>query len=178
MLSLIKTSLSKKCSLEHDKVQDYRAPLSSMGRKKKIDVPVNGSPAPVQSSEQSEQPRETIEAPVQGQMNGTVNLKAPNVTIPKAIQSKADAGVYFREEARKNWKTFTTQSKISDKGMNLKFVALTIMDGVPIAKLEKDEIEKTNEIWLNMLIVYVVGQNPMLTSLKSYIMAWNLDVEP
>ncbi|XP_057250647.1 uncharacterized protein LOC125497821 [Beta vulgaris subsp. vulgaris] len=63
--------------------------------------------------------------------------------------------------------------------MGLKFVAPTVVDGVSIAKLEKAEVDKMNEIWMNAVIVYVVGQNPTLTALKSFIMAnWNLGNEP
>lgn len=55
---------------------------------------------------------------------------------------KATAGVVFGEEARQKWKTFTNQSKISDKGMGLKFVAPTVVEGIPTAHLEKNEVEK------------------------------------
>ncbi|XP_057250082.1 uncharacterized protein LOC130591164 [Beta vulgaris subsp. vulgaris] len=112
-------------------------------------------------------------------MNETVTLSPSNVTLPESVKANAAAGVVFGEEARQNWKSFTAQSKISDRGMGLKFVAPTVVDGVSIAKLEKAEVDTMNEIWMNAVIVYVVGQNPTLTALKSFIMAnWNLGNEP
>ena len=150
-----------------------------MGRKKKATMPENGSPTSVQPSEPYDHPQEVIATVDQEKTNGTVTLGPSNVTIPESIKSKADAGVVFGEEARQNRKTFTAHSKISDKGMGLKFVSPTVIDGVSIAKFEKYEVVKMNEIWMNAVIVYVVGQNPTLTALKSYIMTnWNLGVEP
>lgn len=84
--------------------------------------------------------------------------------IPENIQSKASAEVMFGEEARQKRKTFTNQSKISDKAIGLKFVAPTIVGGVPTARLENNEVEKMNEIWMNVVIGYVVSHNPALTN--------------
>ncbi|XP_048494461.1 uncharacterized protein LOC125494741 [Beta vulgaris subsp. vulgaris] len=63
--------------------------------------------------------------------------------------------------------------------MGLKFVAPSIVNGDRIAKLDKVEIEKQSECWMNALVVYVVGQNPTLNSITQYINAhWVCSDEP
>lgn len=60
-------------------------------------------------------------------------------------------------DAAEQWKIFTSQSRYSDKGMGIKFLALVILEGCPTARLERLEVEKVNNIWTNSLIVYIVG---------------------
>lgn len=64
---------------------------------------------------------------------------------------------------------------MSDKGIELIFVAPTIVDGSVTAKSDKNEVEKMNEKWENVIIMYVVGQNPTITPMNAYIKAhWGL----
>ncbi|XP_048494365.1 uncharacterized protein LOC125494696 [Beta vulgaris subsp. vulgaris] len=77
------------------------------------------------------------------------------------------------------WKTFTTQSRISDKGMGLKYIAPVVLNGSPVAKLDKEEVTKLCEIWINSIIVYVIGQPPIITTMTTYIRShWNMAVDP
>ncbi|XP_010689805.1 uncharacterized protein LOC104903466 [Beta vulgaris subsp. vulgaris] len=63
--------------------------------------------------------------------------------------------------------------------MGLKFIAPELIDGKPIAKLDKNDVSKLSEVWINSIIVYVVGQNPTFIALMSYVKAhWNLASEP
>ena len=63
--------------------------------------------------------------------------------------------------------------------MGPKFIAPELIDGKPIMKLDKDEASRLSEIWINSIIVYVVGQNPTLTALMSNVKAhWSLASEP
>ncbi|XP_048493457.1 uncharacterized protein LOC125494005 [Beta vulgaris subsp. vulgaris] len=63
--------------------------------------------------------------------------------------------------------------------MGLMFVAPTIVEGNPTAKLDKNEIDRMNTSWENAIIVYVVGQNPTMTAMLGFIKAqWGLKSEP
>lgn len=102
-----------------------------MGRKKKTSVPANSFPALEQSGESSKTQVDSEEMKEQEKLNGTLIRQALNVMNPAVIQSKEAAKVFFGEEARKNWKTYTNKSKISNKGMGLEFVAPTILEEIP-----------------------------------------------
>lgn len=80
-----------------------------------------------------------------------------------------------REAVQLKWKSFTTQSCISNKGMGLKFVSHVIVNGARSAKLDKIEVERQSECWVNI----VVSQNPTLTSITQYVNTqWHLKEEP
>ncbi|XP_010687419.1 uncharacterized protein LOC104901529 [Beta vulgaris subsp. vulgaris] len=108
---------------------------------------------------------------MEAQSNGTVTRQAGNTDPSEPVQEE--------NMAMQQWKTFTSQSRMSDKGMGLKFIAPELRNGKPIAKLDKNEVSKLSEIWINSIIVYVVGQNPTLTALMSYVKThWSLVCEP
>ena len=138
-----------------------------MGRKKKASAPVNSSPASVQNKEAENVSLELEKEVSQEKFNVTVTTPVSVVREKMAIvteKEKEDDGAI--KNSAEQWKIFTNQNRISSKGMGLKFLAPTIVDGCPTAKLEQNEVEKMNEVWRNSLIVYIVGQNPTLTAVK------------
>lgn len=155
-----------------------------MGRKKNTAVPVNSSPAQEKSCEAFQARVGQVDGTEKEKSNGTVTspgyadtpVTEPQALIltPQTAMSKTIGGSEGADAANQ-WKIFTSQSWISDKGMALRFLAPVILEGTPTARLEQTEVEKMNEIWAYSLIVYIVGQNPTLTALKTYIMTqWHL----
>lgn len=59
----------------------------------------------------------------------------------------------------------------TNSGMNLKFVPPTIVNGIPIAKLDAKEANNMINVWKKSVVVYVVGIKPTVESLKIYINA-------
>lgn len=63
--------------------------------------------------------------------------------------------------------------------MGLKFIPPVFIDGIPTAKLDKIEVERMSESWLNAVVVYVVGQNPTLNAISQYVKTqWQSQEEP
>ena len=150
-----------------------------MGRKKKATAPVNSSPASGQDTEPDNIVLELGKEVVQEKSNVTVTKPTSVVqeTMVTEIENAKD-DVGGNKSSADQWKIFTNQSRISSKGMGLKFLAPAIVDGCPTAKLEQQEVEKMNEVWNKSLILYIVGQNPTLTAVKSYLKAqWQLPDE-
>lgn len=62
--------------------------------------------------------------------------------------------------------------------MGLIFVAPVILNGDFVAKLDKVDVVAQIKNWEYALVVYVVGQNPTLTSITQYVnVFWNLKDE-
>ncbi|XP_048494487.1 uncharacterized protein LOC125494751 [Beta vulgaris subsp. vulgaris] len=63
--------------------------------------------------------------------------------------------------------------------MGLNFVASVVVNGDFVAKLDKKDVDSQTKNWEDALVVYVVGQNPTLTSLSQYVnVFWHLKYEP
>ncbi|XP_048501322.1 uncharacterized protein LOC125497704 [Beta vulgaris subsp. vulgaris] len=97
--------------------------------------------------------------------NEEVEVGVSEAPIP--IVDGSEVNISLADEARNTWKGFT-QSKISDKGMNLSFIAPMVVNGESVAQLDKNDIENMSEQWGNALIVYVIGQSPSLMAITNY----------
>lgn len=53
--------------------------------------------------------------------------------------------------------------------MSLSFVPPTIVDGKPVVQLDDVEVERNNELWMDSLIVYVVGGDPLISYMENFI---------
>lgn len=59
--------------------------------------------------------------------------------------------------------------------MGISCVALVFVEGKPIAKLNKLEIERISEQWANTLIMYVVGQNSTINAMNAFMKSqWSM----
>lgn len=127
-----------------------------MGRKKKSAAPISSSPGPEKPRDEIRSNEKANQASVSENLNHTVTSRAE---IPEICPTTPIAEAVVNDAMQK-WYSFTSHSRISDKGMRLKFIAPVLLDGQPIAKLDKAEVSKLSDIWINSIIVYVVGQNP------------------
>lgn len=59
---------------------------------------------------------------------------------------------------KKTWATLFSGNWWAENGMNLAYIPPTIVDGKIVVQLDRTEVEKEAEKWLNALIVYVIGE--------------------
>lgn len=72
------------------------------------------------------------------------------------------------------WANLVENNRFGLRGMNLSFVAPIIQNGETIVELAKNEVEKETEKWRNALILYVVGNTPMIGALERFVaIQWN-----
>lgn len=68
---------------------------------------------------------------------------------------------------------------LTAKGSKLGFVAPTITEGKPIAKLTADDFTLNSKKWMNSIIFYVIGQKPTIASVYRFISYnWNHVARP
>ena len=121
-----------------------------MGRKKKF----VGAGEVAQGSGKATTPMSGNSAKVVGaeyfETNGTItHPEGQALSAPVVLETGAE----LTEKIQHFWKGIT-QSKISEKGMGLNFVAPMVVNGENVAKLDKNELERMNESWMNSLIIY------------------------
>lgn len=56
------------------------------------------------------------------------------------------------------------------KGMKLEFIARTLKNGTPTICLNGDELEVENAKWRYAVILYLIGENPMINYLNTFFM--------
>ncbi|XP_056687832.1 uncharacterized protein [Spinacia oleracea] len=69
----------------------------------------------------------------------------------------------------KPWVNLFKGSTLPSKGFALNFIAPTVCDGTPIAVLDKNEIQKMNDLWGNATVMYVVGEKPSIGAILRFI---------
>lgn len=62
----------------------------------------------------------------------------------------------------KTWASLFKGNTLTAKGNSLTFITPIIVDGTPMAVLDKDDIDKMTDIWENDIILYVVGDLPSI----------------
>lgn len=150
----------------------------AMGRKKKVATPIPSTPEPESLEKHPSTSKVDNQELEVTEIDGTITIGNPGKTPLKEKEPMVENEA-VENEAMLKWKTFTAQSRISDKGMGLKFIAPVVMNGVPVAKLDKNEVSKLSEIWINSIIVYVIGQSPTITAMTAYIRShWNVSIDP
>ncbi|MCD9643771.1 hypothetical protein HAX54_031470 [Datura stramonium] len=83
------------------------------------------------------------------------------------------------QKVETKWATLFTGTRLTNKGMDLSFVAPTVEDGRKVIQLLDTEVEKENEKWRKAVILYVVGESPTIGPLERYITAnWNFAAKP
>ncbi|XP_056698436.1 uncharacterized protein [Spinacia oleracea] len=69
----------------------------------------------------------------------------------------------------KPWVNLFKGSSLPSKGISLNFIAPTVCDGTPIAVLDKNELQKMNDLWGNAIVMYVVGEKPSIGVVLRFI---------
>ncbi|KAJ8557979.1 hypothetical protein K7X08_004745 [Anisodus acutangulus] len=71
------------------------------------------------------------------------------------------------EEAPK-WANLFNENKFDSRGMELAYIAPTIIEGRFVVQLQKEELDKENDKWQNALIIYVAGSSPTIAAIERY----------
>ncbi|WMV19307.1 hypothetical protein MTR67_012692 [Solanum verrucosum] len=71
-----------------------------------------------------------------------------------------------KEEPAEKWANFFDNNRMFAKGMNLSNINLVVKKGEKVIELNKDETDKETENWKQELILYVVGDSPILILLQ------------
>lgn len=58
---------------------------------------------------------------------------------------------------------------LRNRGMSLGYIAPTIKEGKPMAKLCSAELKKAADKWRNAIILYVIGEAPTISYLKGFL---------
>ncbi|KAH0683154.1 hypothetical protein KY290_021745 [Solanum tuberosum] len=61
------------------------------------------------------------------------------------------------------------RNTMASKGMNLNYFTLVIQNGVKMAKLVKEEVDKKVLAWRAAMILYVVGDSPTISVVSQFI---------
>lgn len=69
----------------------------------------------------------------------------------------------------KTWSLVTTEQKLITKDMSFKFIAPYIQNGRNVVKIDKTEVGKLSDIWANIVLLYVVGQTPLICAIIRFI---------
>lgn len=138
------------------------------GRPRKLEISVNqATPKPVievgESSKQKEIASSTT--PEAGDSLRQIELEF--------IASSAKQAGSQEKEVEKEEKQLkvedTTQVPMRKRGKSLSYVAPQLKQGIPTAKLQVTEIEKDALKWKTSIIFYVIGENPTISYLTSYL---------
>lgn len=90
-----------------------------------------------------------------------VNQTKEPVVIPANLDPKEDNP----EPNDARWAGLFEKNRLMSKGMKLGFVSPIIKDGQQIVELQKSKIEKMNEKWEAVVVLYVVGDTPTIATI-------------
>ncbi|KAM3203149.1 hypothetical protein P3L10_030775 [Capsicum annuum] len=93
--------------------------------------------------------------------------------------SKAQKQNCINTGGHRAWVRFLCANYLTVKGMNLTYIPLIIKEGEVMVQLEGEDISKRNTIWKKALIMYVVGNMPMIGAVERFIAAqWQFVQKP
>lgn len=76
---------------------------------------------------------------------------------------------HTRVDPKSSWVNLFRGPQLTGKGNSLSFIAPTILEGTPVAMLDKVDMSKMAAIWDCALIMYVVGDKPSIGAVIRYI---------
>lgn len=142
-----------------------------------------GRPRKIVDLEQS-QSESTPAANATAECSYAAELKESNVTqgtagsIKQTIELEIKSAVLKQDDARRQeGEKEADMIQIEDgeipplrkRGMTLGYVAPILKRGIPVAQLQISEMEKENAKWANAIILYVIGDTPTITYLKTFL---------
>ncbi|XP_019259894.1 PREDICTED: uncharacterized protein LOC109237950 [Nicotiana attenuata] len=82
-------------------------------------------------------------------------------------------------EKTQTWATLFDGNKFAARGMELKYIAPTIVEGEVVAQLQQEELDRETGKWKQALIMYVVGNSPTIAAVERFIANnWNYTANP
>ena len=140
-----------------------KATKRNRGRPPKISVPsatLNLSPPPPM---QEESPRTKIELETSMEVNEEEASSAENIAKmnPETLN-------------RKLWVDVLTENRNKTKGLEMKYIAPTVIDGRMEIEIDEEDANREALHWKNSLIMYVLGEDLSMHSVKNFMTkTWN-----
>lgn len=100
------------------------------------------------------------------------------IIVPTERPSKlgpANGGTQRRLQWEKNdprgrtWENLVKGNKMASKGMELKFIPPTIINGKKVVELTREDVVSENEKWKYALIGYMIGGTPTIGEMEQYV---------
>ncbi|XP_056691905.1 uncharacterized protein [Spinacia oleracea] len=101
-----------------------------------------------------------------------------------AIPNTSNISVYESVEPVVNlpvdaWKNLFVGSKMASKGAELGFISALVKDGRKVAQLQQKELDSMADKWQAAIVMYVVGESPIIASVKRFMAeVWNNVAQP
>ncbi|XP_075075758.1 uncharacterized protein LOC142162812 [Nicotiana tabacum] len=84
-----------------------------------------------------------------------------------------------KENGGRTWANMVEENKLATKGMELRFVPPTIINGEKFAELTHEDVKTENEKWKFALIGYMVGDTPTIAAMERYVaVQGNFETKP
>nr|XP_021851937.1 uncharacterized protein LOC110791493 [Spinacia oleracea] len=88
--------------------------------------------------------------------------------VNDALGISGDYGISWGN-GRKSWATIVNGGSLNAKGTPLSFISPTIVDGKPIALLDKNDVDNMAAIWNCSIVMYIVGEMPSIGAVIRFI---------
>lgn len=107
-------------------------------------------------------------------VGATRQMKAGEPIVTTMLEVEAIPIISTINVVAKSWSSLAAEKKLTSKGMPLKSVAPNVKNGKSIAQIDKIEVEKLSDIWVNVVVLYVVGQKATIGAIIRFInLKWN-----
>ena len=105
---------------------------------------------------------ELSEDSVEEELISKTLVENPTLEI-KVISTKA------KDPPKKHWVDFISGNMVSENGMEIEFVAPSIIEGEIEMEIEETDVELEVKYWESSLIMYVIGQDLSMNVVKNYM---------
>ncbi|XP_058775608.1 uncharacterized protein LOC131649881 [Vicia villosa] len=118
----------------------------------------------------------------EGGSKGSGKAKSQNVAEETEENRKSEAkGVEHEGETnqQKLWVDVINGNRMQANGMEIEFVAPTIMEGEVQIEIDYNDIRSEVNFWENSLFMYVIGKDPSMNGVKQFMLKfWNFVQTP
>ncbi|CAK8573596.1 unnamed protein product [Lathyrus sativus] len=100
--------------------------------------------------------------------------KAMTNTLVKENKETLTEPIQPQHEERKPWVDVINDNRNPARGMDIEYVAPNLINGVFEINIEQEDIETEIQFWDNALILYVVGDDLSMNTVKNFMQRmWN-----
>ncbi|KAH0659286.1 hypothetical protein KY290_028847 [Solanum tuberosum] len=71
----------------------------------------------------------------------------------------------------KPWVNLFSTNRLAERGMNLNYIALIIVEGEKVVEILLEDVAKEDKKWAPSVVVYVVGATPSIGAMEMFIVA-------
>ncbi|KAH0639330.1 hypothetical protein KY290_036591 [Solanum tuberosum] len=106
--------------------------------------------------------------------NEIVTSKASSPYVILNPGTKEKDGKAENNQGKRVWVGLFYATKLAAKGMNLSYIPRVIQEGEMVVQLTEEDVEEENEVWVQAVVLYVVGNTPSIGTVERFIGSqWN-----